>query len=231
MPRSTIQRLARPRAPWRLDMKTPILALTLIAASILTTPAWAGSALNPEVTDAASDAPGSVDITSAWFSSTATDLVVTIKVADLSQSSPALDNEGALHNTYRVEFVVASTGARYFLEAQIHFVDTETLAGESTLRVGTPVAFNVGTQFAGGRMGSSATSIAGTVSVDAAAGTIKVTTAKGSTFPAGASLTQISVMTYQNGSPYEVDNGLSAFIGGARVQKDGAVGSRAFTVI
>lgn len=212
-------------------MKTPILALTLIAASILATPAWAGSALSPEVSDAAGDAPGSVDITAGWFSSTPKDLVFTVKVADLSQSSPLLDNEGALHNIYRVEFVVAATGVRYFLEGQIHFVDTETLAGESTLRVGTPVAFNVGTQFAGGRMGSSATSISGTVSVDAAAGTITVTTPKGTTFPAGASLTQISVTTHQNGSPYEVDNGLSAFIGGARVQKDSAVGSRAFTVI
>lgn len=212
-------------------MKTPILALTLIAASILATPAWAGSALSPEVTDATGDAPGSVDVVSGWFSSTATDLRFTFKLADLSQSSPVLDNEGVFHNIYRVEFVVASTGVRYFLEAQIHAVDTETLAGESTVRVGTPVGFNVGTQFAGGRMGSQPATLSGTVAVDAAAGTITVTTAKGSTFPAGASLTQISVTTYQNGSPYEVDNGLSAFIGGARVQKDGAVGSRAFTVV
>ena len=209
-------------------MKTSIVLLTIIAGSILATPAWAGSASNPEVIDAAGDAPGSVDIVSAWVHATATDLSVTIKLSDLSQSSPLLDNEGSIHNYYRTEFVLSTTGARYFLEGQIHGVDTQTEAGTSTPRVTGPVVVNVGTQFAGGRMGSQPTSLGGTVSVDAAAGTITVTTPRGTLFAPGATLSQISVTTFFNTSPHEVESAASNLIGGGRTVKDTAPASRAF---
>ena len=211
-------------------MKTSIVLLTIIAGSILMTPAWAGSAGSPEVTDAAGDAPNSVDVLSAWVQATATDLVVTIKVADLGQSSPLLDNEGSVHNYYRMEFVLSTTGARYFVEGQIHGVDSDTTAGTSTPHVGAPVIVNVGTQFQGGRMGSQPATLAGTVNVDAAAGTITLTTPRGTTFTPGATLSQISVATAFNTSPHEVDNAASALIGGGRTVKDTAVASRAFTL-
>lgn len=211
-------------------MKTSIVLLTIIAGSIIATPAWAGSAGSPEVTDATGDAPGSVDIVSSWVQATATDLIVTIKVRDLGQSSPLLDNEGSIHNYYRMEFILSTTGARYFIEGQIHGVDSDTLADTQTPRITGPVMVNVGTQFAGGRMGAQPTSFAGTVSVDAAAGTLTLTTPRGTLFTPGAVMSQITVTTSFNTSPHEVESAASNLIGGGRTTKDTAVASRGFTL-
>lgn len=70
--------------------RAPVLfaALALLAA-----PALAGTAENPEITDAAGDAGegnGWSDITSGWFNETATDIVATLQMAQIAAEPPGV---------------------------------------------------------------------------------------------------------------------------------------------
>lgn len=210
-------------------MKTPIVLIILIAGSILATPAWAGTPATPEVADVAGDAPGSVDLVSAWVTNTATDLVLTVKVADLSQSSPFFDNEGAYHNYYYAEFTHSTTGAKYFLEAQISFIDSETMAGVTTNHLTGAVHTNVGTQYHGGQIGTTKV-LSGSVNVDPATNTIVFTIARGTTFTSG-SLIGLTLKTSQDASVYESDPGAAALVGGGAVLKDTAPVGRTYTLV
>lgn len=212
-------------------MKTSFPFVVLVAASFLSIPAWAGTPSNPDVTDAADITQGSVDIRAAWIQSTATEVIFTMRLQDLSsESSPALDNEGALRNYYRFDFTLSSTNSRYFVEAGIHLVDTATEAGTTVPRVGTFVRTNVGTTNANGGRVNPSESFVGTTTVDAAANTITMKFARPSGFNPGAVISQISTTTYQGDDAWETDQGLGQFIGGSPMVRDTATTTKTVTI-
>ncbi|HWH09252.1 MAG TPA: hypothetical protein VNX21_08635 [Candidatus Thermoplasmatota archaeon] len=211
-------------------MKTPIL-VTLLAGLFLTTPAWAGTPTSPEVTDAANDAPASVDVLAMWVENAGTQLVFNVKVRSLAQASPLLGNEGAWHNYYRVEFVLSTNNNRYFVEGQIHAVDTDGLAGVQGVRPGFTVTTGVGTTFSGGSMTGPSTSFAGTVDVEPANNLIKIRVNRGTVFTSGATLSALTVSTAQDPLPTEIDPNLARLLGaGGRVVKDTTAVGRSFVI-
>jgi hypothetical protein len=62
-----------------------------LTVSLLVPPGHAGDASNPEISDAASDAGAAAawgDITAGWFNDTATDIVMTLQLAQLTPQAP-----------------------------------------------------------------------------------------------------------------------------------------------
>jgi hypothetical protein len=212
-------------------MKTPLVLLTLLAGSILATPAWAGTPANPEISDAAGDAHGSVDVTSLWITSDASSVTFNLKLADLaSEADPVFDNEGSWHNIYRIEYTLSSTGATYYAEVQISAVESQSTAGTNTPHVTATVTSNVGTQYSAGRTTPGAVP-AGSATVDAAANLIKVTLTRDANLASGTVITGVTVKTFQNPTPHEMQNALTPIVGGGRVQKDVAGPGRSLTLL
>lgn len=211
-------------------MKTPLVLLTLIAGSMLVSPAWAGTPSSPEVSDGSGDVADSVDIVSLWVTSTASEVIYNLKVRDLAVADPAFDNEGSWHNIYRVEFALSSTGATHYSEVQISAIESQAAAGQTTRHVVAPVGTNVGTQYSGGRVGAPGSTPAGTVVVDAANDLIVVKLTRDGNLAPGTVISGITVKTYQNGVPHEMDNIFTPILGGGRTLKDTAGPGRPYTL-
>ncbi|GEM_PF-3556901 len=94
------------------------LCLLLVLPSAL-----AGTAVSPDVTDAAGDAPGPLDVTSMWITSDAASVTFHLKVANLTGPDPLLGGEGARYY-YRVEFQSSTSGRAWYVQGQICALDT-----------------------------------------------------------------------------------------------------------
>lgn len=122
-------------------MKTMFHASWLLALAFVLPTTLAGSAGNPELTDAANDAPAPVDIRSAWFSPYVTPstgvaeadcilgecdqgIRITLKLTDLAVAAPVADSDpSSLRYYYTFEFTPDTWGSPVVVHCVISVAD------------------------------------------------------------------------------------------------------------
>lgn len=175
-------------------MKT-IVSLTILA-SLLVPSVLAGDSGSPEIVDAAGDAPGPLDVTSAWFTAVEDGKVeLTIALADLTQPNPLADGNAAdTRYVYQVHYTPSSWERRTWFECQIQLVETSAVLvnGLSHNSHGE----GVGTSCFGENY-QGATTVTPRAVVDTVAGTITITLTEGNVvdLSPGATLSDIEIVT------------------------------------